>query len=72
MSSAKRVQVRNELASTLQKTTNKPIKKTVLEVRCYTFLFAATRCLLCITYVLQIELKKACEGAMVKHLKNQD
>jgi len=69
MSSAKRVQVRNELASTLQKTTNKSIKKTVLGVRCQTFFFAATRCLLCITYVLQIEFKKACEDAMVKHLQ---
>ena len=69
MSTAKRVQVRNELASTLQKTTNKSIKKTVLGVRCQTFFFAATRCLFCITYVLQIEFKKACEDLMVKHLQ---
>jgi len=57
MSSAKRVEVRNELASSLQKNVNKSIKNTVLGVRCSMLLFVVFRCVI-VVVLYRLNTKK--------------
>ena len=68
MSSAKRVEVQNELASSLQKNVNKSIKKTVLGGALLCFVIC---CILMFngSYVVHIEFKKVYEDAMLNHLQ---
>ena len=56
MSSAKRVEVRNELASSLQKNV-KSIKNTVLGVRCSMLLFVVFRCVI-VVVLYRLNTKK--------------